>query len=177
MEYPFGQLGSAVPAVSPPSFLCPPRVYSLVGRCEEQKRPWALSNNWKPQCALTLFPSHIQNTALHQLLAKKVNSIPTETTTLGKQPNTCLTMGSSEWIPYFALLVHEAFCFTCLTVLISAHKFFSLLPSWFSPPSHCRGVSDRLRGASLPAGVKLQQTQTKTLFMRILSRTLMFYMF
>ena len=24
MEYPFGQLGSAVPAVSPPNFLCTP---------------------------------------------------------------------------------------------------------------------------------------------------------
>jgi len=38
MEYPFGQLGKAVPAVSPPSFLCPPAC-SLVGACEKQKRP------------------------------------------------------------------------------------------------------------------------------------------
>ena len=29
MGYPFGQLGSAVPAVSPPNFLCPPSL--LVG--------------------------------------------------------------------------------------------------------------------------------------------------
>ena len=30
MEYPFGQFGPAVPAVSPPSFLCTPSL--LVGR-------------------------------------------------------------------------------------------------------------------------------------------------
>ena len=38
MEYPFGQLGSAVPAVSPPNFLCTP-ASSLAGWGEKQKRP------------------------------------------------------------------------------------------------------------------------------------------
>ena len=51
--------------------------------------------------------------------------------------NTCLPMGSREWIPCFALLVHS-FCFTYSTVFISTHEF-SLLPSWFSPLSHPRG--------------------------------------
>jgi len=36
--HPFGQLESAVPAVSPPNTLCT-LTYSLVGQCEEQKRP------------------------------------------------------------------------------------------------------------------------------------------
>jgi len=39
MEYPFGQLGSAVPAVSPPDFLCTPSLL-VVGWGEEQKGPW-----------------------------------------------------------------------------------------------------------------------------------------
>ena len=41
LEYPFGQLGSAVPAVSPPSFLCTPSL--LTGRAV-----------WEAEKALTL---------------------------------------------------------------------------------------------------------------------------
>lgn len=36
VEYPFGHLGWAVPALSPPSSLCPPDT-SQVGRCEKLK--------------------------------------------------------------------------------------------------------------------------------------------
>ena len=38
MEYSFGQFGSAVLAVSPPSFLCPP-AYLLAGQYEKLKSP------------------------------------------------------------------------------------------------------------------------------------------
>ena len=37
MEYPFGQLGSAVPAVPPPSFLCTPSLLTDGVVCEAEK--------------------------------------------------------------------------------------------------------------------------------------------
>ena len=39
MEYPFGQLGSAVLPVPPSDFLCTSNLLTG-GRCEEQRRPW-----------------------------------------------------------------------------------------------------------------------------------------
>jgi len=39
MEYPFGQVGSTVLAVSPPSFFCTPSLLAGEG-CEEQKSSW-----------------------------------------------------------------------------------------------------------------------------------------
>ena len=59
-------------------------------------------------------------------------------------------MGSDEW--------NSLFCSACVCVLLYLLNpwVFSLLPLWFSPPSHCRGVSEQLCGAWLLAGVKPQ---------------------
>jgi len=47
-------------------------------------------------------------------------------------PNTCLSVGSSELIPYFALFVRAAF-------VLPIARDFSLLPFILSPPWHLRG--------------------------------------
>lgn len=57
VEYPLGQFRSAVPAVPPPSFLCPPD-HSLVSWCEKPKSPWlkvrSTSQELIHQCVINL---------------------------------------------------------------------------------------------------------------------------
>jgi len=48
--------------------------------------------------------------------------------------NTCLSMGSSEWIPYSALFAHAALIHL-LNCLYLNQQVLSVLP-FFSPPSH-----------------------------------------
>lgn len=64
--------------------------------------------------------------------------------------NTCLPMERSEWIPCFALLV--MLLLHLLNCLYLKAWAFSLLPFWFSPPSHCAGC-EWLCGVWLQAGV------------------------
>lgn len=61
--------------------------------------------------------------------------------------STCLSKGSREWMPYFALLVHTFLLY--LLVFISSHEF----SHFYSSQTHGRGGS----GAELPPGVKPQQ--------------------
>lgn len=70
--------------------------------------------------------------------------------------NTCLPLGSSELIPWFALLEHVAFAFPIKLRLPQAMSCV-LSCFQFSSPSQCRGERKQLRGAELPAGVNLQQ--------------------
>ena len=60
--------------------------------------------------------------------------------------NTCLPMGSSEWIPCFAFLARMVFLYL-LSCLYLNPRVFSLLPFQFSPPSHQRGVPKQLHDA------------------------------
>ena len=54
------------------------------------------------------------------------------------------------------LCLHAWLLLYLLTCLYLNPRVFSLFLCRFSPPSHQGGVSERLCGASLPAGVKLQ---------------------
>lgn len=67
--------------------------------------------------------------------------------------NTCLPLGSSELIPWFALLERVALAFLIKLHLPQAMSF----TFQFSSPSQCRGVRKQLHGAELPARVNLQQ--------------------
>lgn len=83
VEYPFGQFGSAAPAALPPMFFCS----FLLPGYEILKNPWLrvalLGKNQNISVLATLFSHRIQNTALYQLLTRKLlvssNSIPAET--------------------------------------------------------------------------------------------------
>lgn len=70
--------------------------------------------------------------------------------------NTCLPLGSSELIPWFALLERVAFAFPFKLHLPQAMSFVHS-PFQFFSLSQCRGERRQLRGAELPAGVNLQQ--------------------
>lgn len=69
---------------------------------------------------------------------------------------TCLTMGSSEYIPYFALPLSAAFGLL-IKPSSSQTQVFLLLSSLFSRLSYCRLLSELLCGAQLPARVNTQQ--------------------
>lgn len=69
-ECPFGQLESAVPSVSSPSF-------TLVGWGEELKSPQLSASTAQQQlkqCAINILLIEIQNTAMHQLLGRKLTA-------------------------------------------------------------------------------------------------------
>ena len=70
--------------------------------------------------------------------------------------NTCLPMGSSEWIPYFALLVCAAFVFAIKLSLYQPTSFHTFTLLIFSPIL-LWGVSKWLCGAVLSTGAKPQQ--------------------
>lgn len=70
--------------------------------------------------------------------------------------NTCLSLGSSELITWFALLERVAFAFPVKLHLQQAMSFV-LSTFQLSSPSQCRGERRQLSGAELPAGVNLQQ--------------------
>lgn len=78
MEFPFGLMGSAVPAVSPSNFLCPP-AHLLVGWGEEQKRPWlnvsTAQQQQKYQCVNFIRILNSKHSTVPST-RKKVNSIP-----------------------------------------------------------------------------------------------------
>jgi len=84
MEYPFDQLGSAVPAVSPPNFLCTPSL--LTGRVvQEAKRPWCRASTvqrWvKHHCVVnTVFTTNPKHSTL-QMTMKKIHSVQAQTST------------------------------------------------------------------------------------------------
>ena len=84
LEYPFGQLGSAVLAVPPPSFLCPPR-HSLVGWGEKQKRALTLCKHRSAVTKTSLCYQHcFQNKSKTQCIpatVKKINSTPAKIST------------------------------------------------------------------------------------------------
>ena len=84
MEYPFGQLGSAVPAVSPPSFLCPPALWCEAGWCEKQGRLW-LCKHCSAGMKTFLYYQHCfqHKSKTEPILAtmKEINSILTKTST------------------------------------------------------------------------------------------------
>ena len=67
MEYPFGLLGPAVLAVSPPNFLCPPNLIAGGVRAEKAlnlcKHCWAIIKNIP--VLPTLFSAQIQNMATY----------------------------------------------------------------------------------------------------------------
>ena len=80
---PLGQLGSAVPAVSPPNSLCPPPASSLVGWGEKQKNPWLCvspaQQQLKHPCVInTVFSTNPKHSPI-QATVKKINSIPAKT--------------------------------------------------------------------------------------------------
>ena len=74
LEYPFGQLGSAVPAVSPPSSLCTPSLLAggVRSRNGLDSVSALLSNNENIPELSTLFPAQIQNVAPYWLLCRKL---------------------------------------------------------------------------------------------------------
>jgi len=77
--------------------------------------------------------------------------------------NTCLPMGSSEWVPCFALLADTAFAYL-INCLYLNPRVFSLLPFHFSPPCHSEWeASEQMCEADLPTGVKPRQTPTQGL--------------
>lgn len=73
--------------------------------------------------------------------------------------NTCLMMGSSEGILYFALLGRTAFVLSQPISLYVNPWVFMLSPSQFFPSPHQGGggVSSKLCGASAPTGITPQQ--------------------
>jgi len=74
MEYPLGQLGSAVPAMSPPNFLC-------TWQHEKLQSPWLPGSNWKHHYVINIIfiPNPKSNSA--PATRKKINSIPDKTRT------------------------------------------------------------------------------------------------
>ena len=84
MEYPFGQLGSAVPAVSPPNFLCTPSLLAggvgwgaekALTQCEHCSAVTKTSLNY--QHCFQHYSKHSPMLAT----VKKINSIPAKTST------------------------------------------------------------------------------------------------
>ena len=67
--------------------------------------------------------------------------------------NTCLPMGSREWIPSFALPAHMAFALPIKLSLCQPTSFLTITPL-ISSPILPGGVSERLWGADLLTGVK-----------------------
>ena len=57
--------------------------------------------------------------------------------------NICLPMGSSTWIPCFALLAHAVFVLSSEQIYLI---FLALLPFWFTPAPHLGRASEWLRG-------------------------------
>jgi len=83
-EYPFGQLGSVAPDVSPPNFLCTP-TYLQVGWCEKQKRPWlcvsTAHQQQKHPCVInTVFSTNPEHGPILATM-KTINSIPAKAST------------------------------------------------------------------------------------------------
>jgi len=84
--HPFGQLGSAVPAVSPPSFFCT-TTWSLVVWWEEEKRPLprvsTAHQGLKYPCAIinTVLVTKAKNSPV-QATMKKIKSIPAKNSIL-----------------------------------------------------------------------------------------------
>lgn len=69
--------------------------------------------------------------------------------------NTCLSMGNSEWIPWFAVLV----CIQLLLCLLNCLYFNPWILTftfWILSPNHLGRVSKHLCGTELPAGAKPQ---------------------
>jgi len=85
MEYPFGQLGSGVPAVSPTSSLCTPSLLP-VGRGEEQWSPWLNAQQWlkHPSIINTVFSTKPKHSRI-RATAKKINSTAAKTSTGGER--------------------------------------------------------------------------------------------
>jgi len=54
--------------------------------------------------------------------------------------------------PLFCLWLCVQLLLSLLNCLYLNPQVFSLLPFWFCPPSHLRGVSEWLHGTELPAG-------------------------
>jgi len=71
------------------------------------------------------------------------------------QLDTCLPMGSSERIPHFALLARTDIA-TLVKLSLSEPTSFLTFTLPILTPSRREGACKRLRGAELPAGVKLQ---------------------
>jgi len=63
-------------------------------------------------------------------------------------------------LSYFACA--HGFCFTCWPVLISTHEFSHFYPFESLSDPTLGGVSERLCGVELPAGVKPQHTHNQT---------------
>lgn len=72
-----------------------------------------------------------------------------------KRLNTCLPIGSNEWICCLVLLyLHMWLLLYLVNCLYLSPCIFTLLPFEFSPPSYLERVNKQLCGVQLPAGVK-----------------------
>ena len=75
MQYPFGQLGSAALAVSPPSFLCPSSLLAGWAREAEKSLTWYkhyLATTENISVLSPFFSCWTQNITLYQLLGRKL---------------------------------------------------------------------------------------------------------
>jgi len=78
LGYPLGRCGSAVPAVSPPSFLCPPSL--LVGRpAREAEQSLTAHQQLRHQCVINILLILNPNHSTTPATRKKINSVPAET--------------------------------------------------------------------------------------------------
>ena len=130
-----------------------------------QQGGWGCTKSWEDTQLGQLTPTDQRDTAYHMMscsaykagrrqggrsewwrLSSQVTIMRDGALLSWRWLNTCLLMGSSEWIPCFALLVCTAFALL-LSCLYLNPRVFSLLLFWFSPPSHRGGVSERLCGA------------------------------
>jgi len=87
-EYLFAQVGSAVPAASPPSLLPIPGLLAA-GQSEEQRRPWPCAitaqQQLKDWCVInTALVTNLKHSTIRAAM-KKINSIPARLSTVALQ--------------------------------------------------------------------------------------------